>query len=448
MQAAAERAHRDRVGPFEVTGVLGEGGSAVVYAAVRDGQPVALKVPRESALTQKETERFLAEAKMLARVTHPSIARVVDSGVLDDGAPYLAMQRYTGDTLAQRLARSGALPLPLALDLFEQIADATICLHAAELVHRDLKSENVVLADDGTRAVLLDFGIAKDAAAPASTTTQSGVARGTPATMAPERFFGAPATVSSDVYELAVLLYAMLVGRLPWTDVTNVEARLNPAAPGADVPSALSTVILRALSTRPERRPRSAEALLEAVRNAVGGAGPKSGRITAATAVVSRPDDELSVPSIEPAASDGAQVLESPESIPRPKPSSRRGPVLAAVALIGGGAIGLAATRGLPAAPPALRAILGNLSAPSVAPPPSPSPPAVGAEPAPAPKAEEAARQPPPIKARPTAPKGGKPKAGPAPSGSAPKPKGKPKGAPCTRSSECASMICAAETCQ
>ena len=449
MQAAAERAHRDRVGPFEVTGVLGEGGSAVVYAAVRDGQPVALKVPREAALTQKETERFLAEAKMLARVTHPSIARVVDSGVLDDGAPYLAMQRYSGDTLAQRLARSGALPLPLALELFEQIADATSCLHAAELVHRDLKSENVVLADDGTRAVLLDFGIAKDAAAPASTTTQSGVARGTPATMAPERFFGAPATVSSDVYELAVLLYAMLVGRLPWTDVTNVEARLNPAAPSADVPSALSTVILRALSTRPERRPRSAEALLEAVRNAVGGTGPKSGRVTAATAVVSRPDDEPSVPSIESAASDGAQVLESPESLPAPTRPSRRGPVLVAFALLGGAAIGLGVTRGLPAAPPALRAILGNLSAPEVTAPPSPSQPvAAGAEPAPEPKPADPSPQAAAVTAQPAAPKAGQPAPKPAPSGSVPAPKGKPKGAPCTRSSECASMICAAETCQ
>ncbi|HMR11105.1 MAG TPA: serine/threonine-protein kinase, partial [Polyangiaceae bacterium] len=314
MQAAERDALQGQMAPYVVTGVLGEGGSAIVYAAEHDGQSLALKVPRESALTEKEAKRFLDEANMLARVTHPSIARVVASGLLDDGTPYLAMQRYAGETLAQRLANGGALGVPLAIELFEQIADATCCLHDAGLVHRDLKAENVVLLDEGTRAVLLDFGIAKDAQAPASTTTQSGVARGTPATMAPERFFGAPATIASDVYELAVLLYAMLVGRLPWTDVTNVEARLNPEPPGPDVPSAVSTVILRALSTRPERRPRSARALLTAVQDAAGGTGPKSGRVTAATAVQSLPS-ETGAP-IEAAASDGAQVLEGPQSQP------------------------------------------------------------------------------------------------------------------------------------
>ncbi len=442
MQAAERDALQGQMAPYVVTGVLGEGGSAIVYAAEHDGRTLALKVPRESALTEKEAKRFLDEANMLARVTHPSIARVVASGLLDDGTPYLAMQRYTGETLAQRLASGGALSVPLAIELFEQIADATCCLHDAGLVHRDLKAENVVLLDEGTRAVLLDFGIAKDAQAPASTTTQSGVARGTPATMAPERFFGAPATIASDVYELAVLLYAMLVGRLPWTDVTNVEARLNPEPPGPDVPSAVSTVILRALSTRPERRPRSARALLTAVHDAAGGAGPKSGRVTAATAVQT-PAPDAGAP-MEAAASDGAQVLEGPQSQPRRR---RAGPLLAVAALCVGGLLGLFASRSLTGKPALLQAALsavpGGLAG-RVLPEPQRAPDTEASAPATATGVASAA----PSAPRSPQTKLSKPAAALPPLSSAPTPRGKPKGAACTRSSECASMICAAEKCQ
>jgi serine/threonine-protein kinase len=446
MQAAELSALRGRLAPYAVSGVLGEGGSAIVYAAEHDGLLLALKVPRESALSDKEAQRFLDEAKMLERVSHPSIAQVVASGLLDDGTPYLAMQRYAGETLAQRLAGGGPLGVELALSLFEQVADATCCLHDAGLVHRDLKAENVVLLAEGTRAVLLDFGIAKDAQAPASTTTQSGVARGTPATMAPERFFGAPATIASDVYELAVLLYAMLVGRLPWTDVTNVEARLNPEPPGPDVPSALSTVILRALSTRPERRPRSAAALLSAVQEAAGGVGPKSGRVTAATAVQTPQTPKPDAPAaMETAASDGAQVLEGPPSRPD-KAKRRAGPLLAVGTLLGGALLGLGAAKSFSGEPPRLQAALATVpagllgrvltmdEAESPAPAPAPTPASSASS------APSAPRSSPPRVAKPAGPL--------PPLSSAPAPNGKPRGATCTRSSECASMICAADKCQ
>lgn len=104
--------------------------------------------------------------------------------------------------VAQRLA-SGTLSRERALDLFDQLATAVQVMHVSGLIHRDLKPENVMLVDGGKRAVLLDFGIAKAADAPPSTTTQAGLQRGTPAYMAPERFFGARATKCSDLYELA-----------------------------------------------------------------------------------------------------------------------------------------------------------------------------------------------------------------------------------------------------
>lgn len=275
------------LGPFGITGVLGEGGSAIVYAAEWEGLSVALKVPRDDDLTERDRERFLSEARMLAHVQHRSVVKVLDAGRLPDGQPYLLMRRYEGETLAAAIEARGALSVDRALDLFDQLAQATTALHDAGLVHRDLKPENVFLVDDGKSAKLLDFGIAKERDAPASTTTQAGIARGTPANMAPERFFGAPATVGSDVYELAVVLYVMLVGRLPWSDVTNVDARLNPISPqaaGARIPDALDSVILQALSTRPERRPGSVRELVDLVRVASRGEPSSGERVTAAVA--------------------------------------------------------------------------------------------------------------------------------------------------------------------
>ena len=493
------------LGPFKIQEVLGEGGSAVVYAAERDGQAVALKVPREGPeLTEKERRRFLEEAKMLQRVRHRSVVEVLDAGRLPDGQPYLLMRRYEGETLAAHLKKGGALSLERALDLFEQLAAATTALHDAGLLHRDLKPENVFLIDSGRTAKLLDFGIAKDRDAPASTTTQAGVARGTPATMAPERFFGAPATIVSDVYELAVLLYAMLVGRLPWTDVTNVDARLNPLPPadaGAAIPEALSTVIMRALSTRPERRPASVRAFASEVSEANRN-GEAAARVTADARVSDRPPPAelagvmaspgetavaLEQDTTEPSRR-GRELQEVPA--PLPKRRQRWGPWVTAGALLGGLGVGLIVTQTLrasagdepigdetaaatatqeqdeqspnqPVIPPLDTAPAAALSIPLPAAESAPTKPtpengselSPGAAPRPAsakvPRRSRSAEAP----IATTGTKGGpavvsagsQPSA--APTKKAP-PSGKPRGAPCTRSAECASMLCAADTCQ
>lgn len=439
MPGAAQQDGPTSIAGYAIEGVLGEGGSAIVYAATRDGRAVALKVPRAAALTVREQARFLSEAEMLRRVEHPSIARVFDAGCCEDGTPYLAMQQLSGVTLAGRIT-DRPLPLAQALELFEQIVDATAALHDAGLVHRDLKPENVMLVDDERRAVLIDFGIAKDADAPASTTTQAGVARGTPATMAPERFFGAAATVSSDVYELSVLLYAMVTGRLPWSDVTNVEARLNPQPPGDGVPAALATVILRALSTRPERRPRTARELLAAAKRAAAGA-EDGGRVTAETTVAPLPPELEAAPAsspLESATSDGAQVLDGPGGTALPAVRAR-GPLLAAAALFGGLVIGLGTTQLMTGRPVLLERALGavDLKVGARAPLAAPELP---------PAAQPAAEDEPTPAARATTPRSA-PRAD-ATTSAPPPPRGKPRGAPCVRSSECASMLCAAEICQ
>jgi len=430
------------LGAFVIQGVLGEGGSAVVYRALWDGQDVALKVPRERELTPKDQERFLEEAKMLERVRHRAVVEVLGSGRLPDGLPYLVMRRYEGQTLAEYLAAQGALSLAHALDLFEQLASAVETLHDAGLLHRDLKPENLLMVDGGRAVKLLDFGIAKEIDAPASTTTQAGVARGTPATMAPERFFGAPASKSTDVYELAVVFYAMLVGRLPWNDVTNVQARLNPLSPseaGAAVPETLSSTVMEALSTRPERRPSGVPELLQRVRASVR-TGATTGRVTAATSISAPP------PPLSPQLSEEAQVIESRRDGPASVGPSRgvMGVAAAVLVAVGAAAVFLLRVNAAPtpepsasAAPPAevpAASPVPSAELPRELPAMNPSAPSAAPVSAPSPRG------------KPTA--SAAPSAAPTGSAPAPAPRGKPKGAPCTRSSECASMVCAAEVCQ
>jgi serine/threonine protein kinase len=259
------------LGAFRIEAVLGEGGSGIVYDATWGPRRVALKVMHESlAGTDRVRTQFLSEAQRLQTIAHPSVVKVLAVGELPDGRPYLAMERLEGETLAQVLGR-GPLPLSQALELFGELCAAVGTLHEQGLVHRDLKPENVFIVG-GASAVLLDFGIAKELAAPASTTTMDGGVRGTPAYMAPERFFGQPAGVATDIYELAVILYAMLAGRLPWDDLADPEARLSPRplVELASVPEELDIEIRRALSTRAQNRPASAIALRDAVGQAAG----------------------------------------------------------------------------------------------------------------------------------------------------------------------------------
>ena len=266
------------LGEFRIQSVLGQGGSGVVYDATWGPRRVALKVLHPSLVgTGKERAQFLTEAQRLQQIMHPSVVKVLAVGQLPDGRPYLAMERLEGETLASVIAR-GALSLERALEMFADLASAVQALHEQGLVHRDLKPENVFVVAE-RHAVLLDFGIAKDLDAPASTTTQEGNVRGTPAYMAPERFFGQPAGIATDVYELALVLYVTLARRLPWDEIADPEARLQPRplVELASVPEALDVEIRRALSTRAQNRPPSAISLLEAVRAAASGSDTEPG---------------------------------------------------------------------------------------------------------------------------------------------------------------------------
>lgn len=322
-----------QVGDFRIEGILGQGGSGIVYDAHWGPRRVALKVLHPSLVgTGRERSQFLGEAQRLQQITHPSVVKVFAVGELPDGRPYLAMERLEGETLAAVILR-GALSTTLALALFDELAHAVAALHAQGLVHRDLKPENVFIVG-GRHAVLLDFGIAKDLASPASTTTQEGNVRGTPAYMAPERFFGQPAGIATDVYELALVLYAMLAGRLPWDSSTDPEARLAPR-PIEGIAEPLDTEIRRALSTRAQNRPSSAAALLEAIR-ASADATPEDAGETArmrpgapsgapeGSSLQRTPSDGAATPNVQGGPTPLAWAPTAPAVPQRPRPRARR----------------------------------------------------------------------------------------------------------------------------
>ncbi|MDC3962929.1 serine/threonine-protein kinase [Polyangium jinanense] len=304
----------ESLGGFTIEGVLGEGGSAIVYAARRDGRDLALKVMK-GVTDERQCARFLAEAELLARVKHPNVVEIVEAGALPDGAAFLAMPRLRGETLAARIAR-GRLELGAAMACFEELARGVAAVHDAGLIHRDLKPENVFLREDGS-PILLDLGIGREAEAQPSTTTEEGVVRGTKATMAPERFFGSRATIASDVYELALVLYAMLVGRLPWSDAPDAQDRLHARPPSdlePSIPAALSDAIMRALSTRVERRPSSVGELVTSLQTAIAEADAVPRRTARAPVIETTPASPADL-------AEGTKVAPAP---PQDRPSARR----------------------------------------------------------------------------------------------------------------------------
>jgi eukaryotic-like serine/threonine-protein kinase len=253
---------------------IGAGGMATVYLArdQRHKRSVAVKVIRPELSGPAGVERFLREIELAARLQHPHILPVFDSGVVDqDGSgpmPYFVMPYVEGETLRQRLQREGRLPIETAVTIATEVADALAYAHAHGVVHRDIKPENILLT--GGHAVVADFGVAKaielGVAAPESESprlTRAGLAIGTPLYMSPEQAT-AEDTVDarSDQYSLGCVLYEMLAGEPPFTGPTqqSVIARsLSAPRPHvsrvrSDVPSELEQVLLRAMALEASNR--------------------------------------------------------------------------------------------------------------------------------------------------------------------------------------------------
>src|SRR2546427_9472568 len=207
---------------YAVERELGRGGMALVYLA-RDrkhDRPVAIKILRPEIVAGEVAQRFLREIQILARLQHPNILALLDSGSTDERQPrpFYVMPYVDGETLRQRLTREGPLPVAEALRLVRETGEALHYAHGEGLIHRDVKPENVLLSQG--HALVADFGIARavGVAAAGQQLTQPGLAMGTPAYMSPEQVEGdRDVDARADQYSLACVLYELLAGQPPFT---------------------------------------------------------------------------------------------------------------------------------------------------------------------------------------------------------------------------------------
>jgi serine/threonine-protein kinase len=222
-------------------------------------RPVALKRLAENFARDPELRaRFLRESRLAARLSHPNVVRVYDVG--EDGVqPFIAMEYVDGESLADLLAREGPQSAARATELGIQICRGLAAVHAAGLVHRDVKPQNLLLRSDGVLK-LGDFGIAFGADATRLTT--AGTVLGTAAYLAPEQARGEEVTPAADIYGAGAVLYELVAGRPPRTPSSLAElAAPAQIAPPAGVPPQLAATVLRCLAPDPADRPASADEL-------------------------------------------------------------------------------------------------------------------------------------------------------------------------------------------
>jgi len=342
----------ERFGRYLIEAELGRGGQASVYRARQVGteRAVALKV-----FTQIEDAaalaRFRREAVAAARVEHPRIVTVYESGDVG-GVPFIAMRLVPGPSLGEVLSRFGAVTPHRALAILEDVAEAVDAAHRNGLVHRDIKPANVLL-DLDDRAFLSDFGVARLEDQPGL--TQRGDWLGTVEYISPEQAAGHPATPASDIYAFGVLAYEVLCGRPPFVHrqaSAVVLAHVREAPPSVSaanpvLPTALDAPLSRALAKDPDSRPRQARDLVADLRTALAGWSPPPA--TPATEEEGWTQVLRRFSTGDAAGAGGTRVMEPatrvtpPPAAPAPPPRRRRGRLvlwLAAGMLViaGGGA--------------------------------------------------------------------------------------------------------------
>ncbi len=246
-------------GRYALERPLGHGAMSVVDLArdVELDREVAVKRLAENFARDDDLRaRFQREARLAARLAHPNVVRVYDVGSDDDGRPFIAMEFVDGETLAELLARRGPLPPDEVAALGVQACRALAAAHAAGLVHRDVKPQNLILRRDGLLK-LGDFGIAFGLEG--TRLTIAGTVLGTAAYLAPEQARGEEVTAAADIYGLGAVLYELLTGHPPRMPATLAELAATEAIPvPRDVPPKLARIVMRCLELEAEDRPLSA----------------------------------------------------------------------------------------------------------------------------------------------------------------------------------------------
>ena len=259
-------------GRFRIESEIGTGGMGTVYRATHLAlqRPVAVKIIKPEFATDRDVaERFLREARTMARLRHEHAAIIFDAGTLPDGRHFIVMEFVEGPTLSEVLLREGQFSPERTVEIALQICDVLAEAHDLGIIHRDLKPSNIMLNQRGVRVV--DFGVAKVLASTNETTathasTGSGHIIGTPRYMSPEQCLGQRVGARSDLYSLGVLLYEMLAGRPPFVDslpsAVLVKQATAPPPPlprlRPDIPRPLALAVHSLLAKRPEDRPRTA----------------------------------------------------------------------------------------------------------------------------------------------------------------------------------------------
>jgi serine/threonine protein kinase len=270
------------VSRYAVEKTLGTGGMATVELAEDTELRRKVAVKRLSASLAGDDvlqERFFREARLAAALSHPNLVAVYDVGD-EDGLPYIVMEYVEGETLAALMARTGPMQPDGAVELLGQACAGLEHAHAAGLVHRDIKPQNLLVRNDGVVKVA-DFGIARTLQA--TQLTEVGTVLGTAAYLAPEQAAGKPVTATADIYSLGAVAYQLLSGRTPYEFESLADLAVKqrqPPPPLRGVPPELERAVLHALAFKPANRPRSAAAFAEELRRR---------ETTAVTEVLPRP---------------------------------------------------------------------------------------------------------------------------------------------------------------
>ena len=253
-----------------------------VYLAddLRHGRQVAVKIMRQDLAPAYGPDRFTREIELTARLTHPHILPLLDSGAVD-GCVYYVMPFIVGESLRDLLMREGRLPLHDALQIAREVADALAYAHGNDVVHRDIKPENILLS--AGHAVVADFGIARGiSAAVDGTMTMVGIAIGTPTYMSPEQSLGEPIDGRTDIYALGCVLFEMIAGEVPFhaaTAIAMLARKITATSPNMgtlrdSVPREVEVLVKRALAREPEARFQTAREFIEAIDTARNGGMP------------------------------------------------------------------------------------------------------------------------------------------------------------------------------
>jgi serine/threonine protein kinase len=360
-----------KIGAYSIVRMLGAGGMGQVYEGVHDqiGRRAAIKVlHRRYANNKQIVQRFINEARAVNIVQHQSLVNIYEFGQTPDGSAYIVMEYLAGDTLRQRLERSGGRLAPdVAVRLCRQMASALAAAHSKGIIHRDLKPVNIMIVADaeaagGERAKILDFGLAKVVqpdTADGGGLTGTGTILGTPAYMAPEQCRSArDVDDKSDVYSLGIILYEMLSSDIPFDAETDAELLSmhmyqEPPSLLSKVPQIhpdLAALVHRMLAKQQAERPSAADVANELARipasaaaavsasAASGNSGKTTGDARAATPTPAS-DVESGKASVPATASPSAPAAS------RPAPPARRGLFwlglfIVVAAAAGGGALG------------------------------------------------------------------------------------------------------------